>query len=401
MMQKFEDFEKKFTDFFTKDGLDLILNYLHSLKNQLNNSEITIDQQDLVMNGIYEFISEFSLNYTNSRINFSDTLNLIEEIGSPSEIIQSFDFNKIEGYDFVMCPYCKWKNDLQSVFCEYCGKKVKTKEDTSSGIKNLSRNKINSDFKQKLNQDFIDHPYSRSIIIASILSIIIIYISSLPTSLPILFNSPITFILFSLFIVMLSFFLGFFPSIFLGLIFGFIFDLKYKNKKSLKFRQDKILQHFEENRAGGLFLVFIGFTILSLLFGSASASSIRPLIVLIWMISIFLNVFFGLYYDRSGGKPTDLSLTQLNKLKLTVEKINNLELISINKKVVPIVIILSFLTLLLNFNYISSIAPSNLVSILFVLFLVYGISYLAIINGVLYMQLNSWKNVSRIYSNET
>ena len=154
--------EERILEYFTFDGAELIKNYLQSLKKYVNNVVITKDQQDSVISVITDFIDEYHENYKPSKISFTYTLILINELGSPMEIIQSFEFEVKSEIETKDCVHCGWKNSLNSVYCEYCGK---LSEDMNETTKTSDSYFKISNYKSDFKQSMIDYPYSRSFII--------------------------------------------------------------------------------------------------------------------------------------------------------------------------------------------------------------------------------------------
>lgn len=390
-----EEFKNKIEIFFTADGLELVINYIESLKTHMEKSEVNNNQQEVVINGIIEFIDEFGSSYQNSKINFSDSLKIIDEIGSPSEIIQSFEFAKDYEEDKLQCPSCKWKNEPKSTYCEFCGKSLSNLNDAVSIKTSNIRKRVYTNLTQKINQEFIDHPYPNSIFLSSMLISVLIFTIGFNRIL--VAHSLLEFIAFFIAGFVSSFFVSLFPALLIGVIVGFIIDLKYKSEKSLKFRQAKIIKYFERNVALGFIMVFGGITFGISFYALASNSFILPLLVLIWFASIILDTIIVLYYDKSSERPTKLNLTELNKLKLLVDKNNNQKFIQYNLKIIPIVIIISLLISLLNLSYLSTIENINLVMSGILLVFLYILSFLMISNGFLLIQVYSWREISKNY----
>lgn len=390
-----EEFKEKIGNLFTADGLELVVSYFESLKSKMEKSEINSDQQEIVIKGIFEFIFELSSNYKTSKINFSDTLNLIDEIGSPTEIIESFDFTTDFNKNNLQCPSCKWKNDPKTIFCEYCGKEIKKIYYNSSLKENLLKTEFNKDFTQKLKHDYFEHPYSRNIIYSTLIITIILLIRGYRSFLTI--HSMFDLILISTIGISLCFAVSIIPSLLLGSFLGFIVNIKIKSKKSLIVRQDKILNHFEQNLAEGFILVFIGTTFLVSWLGFGIDVSFQPLMVLLWSIFIILDIFMIFYYHKPNLKPLNMNLTELGNLKLIVDKNNNKQFLRLNITSIPYILIISFIMIILNYVHFSTTNGFNMVPALTFFFLYYVICCIFIINGFLSIRLNSWREISMKY----
>ena len=196
---------------------------------------------------------------------------------------------------------------------------------------------------------------------------------------------------------MLSFVSTLLPAIVVALIVGFILDTEFKSKKSLKFRYDKIIEHFEENVFVGSILIFMGISFLLVFFALGSGTSLTLLAIIIWIIAFTSSILLIIYYYKPSLKPTNLNLAQLGKLKLRIDKINNKKFLIFNLKAIPLTILFSVITLVINFIFPSSIIPINSGPIGSIWYLVYLVSYYLIINGFLFIQLNSWRDIDKNY----
>ncbi|MFX0094488.1 MAG: hypothetical protein ACFFBD_22310, partial [Candidatus Hodarchaeota archaeon] len=77
---------------FTPDAWQMFNSFLWSLQEKMDEFNITQEQQTSVFSGIKEYLQEYIEDYKNSAlIPFEETMELISNIGSPSEILQALD----------------------------------------------------------------------------------------------------------------------------------------------------------------------------------------------------------------------------------------------------------------------------------------------------------------------
>ncbi len=237
------DFLVRFQDistYFSPDAWQLVISFLINLQEKLEQFNISMEQQTTVFNGIEEFIQEFIEEYRdNGIINFENSIELIGEIGSPSEILQAIEVSieeiksrtnilenpksrkKHEKGNKLLCRYCSWANESDARFCENCGRKIYELVEATNPI--------------QLPQAIINHPFKTSILLSYLALIILGSIGVIISPL----SSPSTY---SYNQVGLGDFLGDIlqevigPAIVLGLILGFLIKWIYREERSTKYR---------------------------------------------------------------------------------------------------------------------------------------------------------------------
>ena len=131
------------SSYFTTDAWQVIDSFVQNLQKKLDQFNIVTNDQSAIFNGIQEFLQDFVSDYKESaKITFSEALSLIQDIGSPSEILQSMELSGDEALSQVhepiphiikekaasskstSCPSCSWFNEIDSVFCDNCGRKL-------------------------------------------------------------------------------------------------------------------------------------------------------------------------------------------------------------------------------------------------------------------------------------
>ena len=370
-----------FKKYFTSDSSDLISNYIINLENYMTREGVYTEQINVVINGILEFIGEYATNYKDEKINFSATLGLIEEIGSPTEIVQSLDFKKTNLVsESIICQYCKMTNAIDNIYCEFCGKSIK-KILKSNEQDNQTEYYPYKNFIPTRKQDIIDHPYSRSyLLFTAIFTLLFIFLSYTSDFWKI--TGHVDGLLFFVGSFLFSLVVALIISLFFSIVFGLIMDIIYKDFKSAKFQYDKIIEHFEENLVAGFMMVFFGITILTLT--TFYKSELIPFTAFFWIAVMIINYLYLIFYGRQSFRPKTLSLTQLNLLKFNIEKKNRDKYYKFNKTVILPIILLSIITsLILN--------PAITLTPLLLSVMIFSLLYLAILNGFLIMQINSWK----------
>jgi hypothetical protein len=77
---------------FTEDAIFLIHSYFNKLQNKLGTSGVPQTKQSFILKGLYYFINEYIEDHVNksSIISFETTLNILNEIGSPTVEVNLF-----------------------------------------------------------------------------------------------------------------------------------------------------------------------------------------------------------------------------------------------------------------------------------------------------------------------
>ena len=83
---------------FTDDALFLIQSYFKKLNKKMIESGVPHRKQRFIIDGLQSFLDEYiEDSIGKKRISFDDTLDILSEIGSPTEIIQTLSFTKHTG----------------------------------------------------------------------------------------------------------------------------------------------------------------------------------------------------------------------------------------------------------------------------------------------------------------
>ena len=116
---------------FTSDAWQLGSSFLINLTEKFKQFNIPLDKQRSTFEGIFEFIEDYVENFEGlAKINYLETLRLLEAIGSPAEILQMMDLPfeistketlYDESSDRAQCTECGWFNELDSNYCDNCG----------------------------------------------------------------------------------------------------------------------------------------------------------------------------------------------------------------------------------------------------------------------------------------
>ncbi len=366
--------EEKFEEFFTTDAWIIIQSFFTQLENKLTEYKIPHSKQKSTIEGLIEYLEEFIENRkTDRKINFNDALKLLEEIGSPSDIISMLEIPqdlRIEQQiqspnqklqNIQICLKCQFLNSKDAEFCENCGTNLITKELQVSKIK----------------QSIIDHPYSFSFILAYIGLVFVLSIIFMPNV-----QNPLYSIVSGLFYAS-------FPAPLIAVINGWILDYFLKEKKSSKFKYNKIMNDIEINFALGSFLFFLS-TCLLLLFGITLQLAMVVLIAIIFCFCLFFILIL-----EAQLKPDNIPYIELLKLKkaleeYTQEKIKNHN-INFTVAISPVIII----AIIIIFTYPPSYDVSGVIisAIMFIFSLYSGF------NGILAMYYYSWPKIRSYVKN--
>jgi len=216
-------FQNEFTNLiphFTDEAWNILQGYLVSLQDTIDSTNISINATNSLLQGIYQYLLDFIVdNQIVTKIDFSQTLQLIDEIGSPKDIIKNIEISDenrpqifpIDMDKGIWCDKCNWSNIPDSLFCQVCG------------------NKLENYVKQTdLRQKIVDHPYSFSfLVVLSFLAVVSIS----------LFRSGEGHLI-----------IGLIPlTIFLTLIFGYAIRQIFGDELSFKARYNILLEDLEKN----------------------------------------------------------------------------------------------------------------------------------------------------------
>jgi hypothetical protein len=384
------DFQK-FSTYFTSDAWQLIRSFLNNLQTKMDHFNIAIEEQTTILSGIEEYILEFIENYKDrAKITFTESISLIQEIGSPSEILRSMDIpfdqtikpesvtTQIESitdlptYNKVICRACNWSNEPDSRFCDHCGVRI---GELTDGRRELRLPRIP--------YELIESPYISGFLLAylmlifgGILNIIITYSPSnypnldyIPELYRKLSDTPPGMII---------------PAIIIGLVMGYIIKRFYSDNL-LKYRYDVHLTHLQKYFFLGLVLTIIS---LWLFFIYVPIRVTRDELITLFIFLTITCIIFSLWIYRwnSTKRPSDIPYLIVLRHVKGLEEDNFRKIISIN-------LIGGLGIFLLVFVFWSPIMPWNVVAIPAWIILI--ISLIILLNGVLLINYYSWLYINR------
>jgi hypothetical protein len=358
------------TEYFTPDAWSLVKTFFSDLQAKLIESGIPTAQQDTIVAGLSDYISEFVDDHKNrERINYESALILLREIGSPTDIILTLDPEKLHPTKPVtdvkvarksqqICSKCQYPNTPDAVFCENCGRKIE-----STDL-----------WKERIIQESVDHTYLVSFIVIYALLGVLTYLIN-----PFSSSNQLERTALSLVVSII-------PAMFLALIAGAILDSFMKDRKSLKFRYNKILNQFEEVVSWGFLFVFLASMIFGLL---AIFGFVWSLLV---AIILFITSFIWLVVAQ-GNKPQEIPYITLLTTKRMFDGLVQEKLTKINLYGGTVVVMLVVVWNFIIYNLITSppltIEGAIIVSIFQITAILLGL------NGYLMMYYYSWSQVNR------
>ncbi|MFX0204556.1 MAG: hypothetical protein ACFFDT_01110 [Candidatus Hodarchaeota archaeon] len=387
---QFQDFSK----FFTSDAWHLIHSFINNLQTKMDQFNIETEEQTTILSGIEEYILEFIENYKDkAKITFVETLQLIQEIGSPSEILHSMDlpFDQVDQpemittdevsplnlptYNKVICGDCDWPNEPDSRFCDHCGVKL--------------GDIIDRGWKARLPgipYEVIESPYISSFLIAYLMLVfgrVLSYIYIYSTLFyPNLIYIPELYRKFSDIPPEMII-----PAFIIGLVFGSVIERVYSAKLT-KYSYDVHLTHLQKYFSLGLVLTLIS---LWLFFIYVPIRVTRDELTTLFIFLTIISSIFPIWIHRwnSLKKPSDIPyLTILRHIK-SMEEENFRKMTTLN-------VIGGFGIFLLVVIFWSPIMPWTVVAIPAWIILI--ISLIILLNGVLLMYYYSWIYINRFIS---
>lgn len=313
---------QELSTYFTSDAWQLIDSFLNNLQNKMDQFNIKTEEQLTVFSGIEEFILEFVENYKDrAKITFTEALGLIQDIGSPSEILHSMDFpidqipkqevvltqketvTDFRKYDKILCNTCSWSNEPDSLFCDHCGTRI---EEIKEDIKTLNLPRIP--------QEIVNSPYIAlflltylALIISGIFAIVFAYS---PLTEPNLEFIPDIF--YKLNDVSTGMII---PAIILGLIVGFFIRRLYTTKYA-QYRYNVHLTQLQTYFSFGMIITFISLW-LCLVYVPIRVTRNEFVFSVIFLTFICLLLGTWIYKWNSSKIPSDLPyLVFLKHLKI-------------------------------------------------------------------------------------
>ena len=388
---------KELSSFFTSDAWQLISSFLNNLQTKMDQFNITAEEQKTVFNGIEEFTLEFIENYKDkTKITFTQALGLIQDIGSPSEILQSMDLPidkltkqkvlitqeekpvDIPKHDKVFCLTCGWPNELDSNFCDNCGIRItKVVEDKKAiGLPRIPHEIINT-------------PYIASFLLSYLVLIVLgnlaLVITYSPLTQPNLEFIPDLFRQLSDIPTRM-----FVPAVIIGLILGFVITRLYSDKLM---QYDMHLIDLQKFFSLGVVLTLISLWLILIYIPiRVTRDEMVFLIIFLTLISCTLPIW-GIKWN-SVNKPSDIPyLTFLKYLKALREyNIRNIRIYNFVGFVIIFFIVTAFWSALMGYT-VFEIPGWTVFGVPAWIALI--LSLLMLLNGVLLLYYYSWVNINR------
>ncbi len=395
---------------FTEDAIFLIHSYFDKLLNKLETSGVPQTKQDFILKGLYYFINEYIEDHVNknSIISFETTLNILNEIGSPTEIIQTLSFTKDSQMTSItksepsiasrskffselpqktnhltVCQYCHTSSESSSNYCEKCGKNLFDQQN----------------FLQNVKQEIIDHNYFITFLFCwfgfvilqaffyvsfgiSMFSILFPDIHLRGWSIPFSKSLAISMILSSI------------PAFIVSLIVGFLFDQLYFNElKSFKQKYSQAIEKLQGRFILGIWLTVIGTILLLFLILNGFMEFILLLITVSWIYGVFVWKHFLL-----EGKPHDIPYFKLLSTKKLLDNNIKEKFFVFNPISIFMSIILATLWAFLADYYLlhPELEFQELVLVGGLVMIVLFI----LVNGIFFMYFYNWSHIKKIIQRE-
>ncbi|MHA2123529.1 MAG: hypothetical protein ACW990_20215 [Promethearchaeota archaeon] len=394
---------------FTEDAMFLIHSYFDILQTKLETFRVPQTKQGFILKGLYYFINEYIEDHMNknSIISFETTLNILNEIGSPLDIIQTLSSTKDsqmtsitksepstasrsqsfseltqKANHLTVCQYCHTSSESSSNYCENCGKNLFDQQD----------------FLQNIKQEIIDHNYFITFLFCWFGFVILqafFYVSFGISMFSILFpdiHLKLWSIPFSESLA-ISMILSSIPAFIVSLIVGFLFDQLYFNKlKSSKQKYNQAIEKLQERFILGIWLNVIGIILFLFLILNGFTEFIFLLMIVLWMYGVSIwNHFF------LKGKPNDVPYFKLLSTKKLLDKHVKEKYFVFNPISMFMSIILAALwAFLAEYLLYPELEFQELV-------LVGGLGMIAlfiIVNGIFFMYFYNWSYIKKIIQRE-
>ncbi|MFX1505800.1 MAG: hypothetical protein ACFFDC_06750 [Promethearchaeota archaeon] len=382
---QFQDFSK----FFTSDAWHLVDSFINNLQTKMDQFNIETEEQTTILGGIEEYILEFIENYKDkAKVTFVEALQLIQEIGSPSEILHSMDLpfdqtdqselittEEFSPSDKVICRGCDWPNEPESRFCDHCGVKI------GEIIDHKWKSRLPS-----IPYEVIESPYISGFLLAylvlvfgRVLSYIYFYSA---IYYPNLIYIPDLYRKFSDIPPEMII-----PAFIIGLIFGFVVERIYSTQLT-KYSYDMHLTHLQKYFSLGLVLTLISVWLFFIYVPiRVTRDELTTLFIFLTIISVFFPIW--IYRWNSIKKPSDIPYLTILRHIRSMEEDNFRKITTMN-------IIGGFGIFLLVVIFWSPIMPWTVVAIPAWIILI--ISLIILLNGVLLMYYYSWICINRFIS---
>lgn len=390
---------QELSSYFTSDAWQLISSFLNNLQTKMNQFNIVAEEQMTVFTGIEEFILEFIENFKDiAKITFAEALGLIQDIGSPSEILHSMDFPldqitekkvvkpqeekpiDIKKYDKVFCLACSWPNEPDSNFCDNCGVRIaKVVEDKK--IIGLPR----------IPHEIINSPYIAVFLLSYLVLIVFgnlaLAITYSPLTQPNLEFIPDLFRQLSDIPTRM-----FVPAVIIGLILGFVISRLYPDKLM---QYDMHLIDLQKFFSLGLVLTLISLWLILIYIPiQVTRDEMVFLIIFFTLISCILSIW-GFKWN-SVNKPSNMPyLIFLKHLKaLRDYNIRSIRIYNVFGCVIIFFIVTAFWSTLMGYT-VFEIPGWTVFGVPAWIALI--LSFVMLLNGALLLYHYSWVNINRFF----
>ncbi len=390
---------QELSKYFTSDAWQVVNSFIESLQEKLDQFKVPSTYQDSVFSGIQEFLLDFVSDYEeNAKITFSETLSLIQDIGSPSEIIQSMEFSGEEAktqtealalektkkksikLTSISCPSCSWFNESDSIFCDNCGRKL-----------DVSEKKSRSRFRISLPQEIISSPLISGFLLSYLIFVTggMIYLSY---SYSFLFEPDIVYIP-DLFDKLVGISTGMIiPAILAGLLLSVTINWIY-SKKYLIDRYEEHLVQLQKKFSFGLILTLIGiWSILVYIPIRVTRDEMSILILISTLICIIFPIL--IYRWNLSNKPFETPyFTFLKSLRMLESyNMNNIKIYSIFS------IAISFFGVTIGWSIVMPYSVFDITGITVFgipTWIFFAFSIVLLFYGILLMYYYSWTSINR------
>ena len=390
---------------FTEDAIFLIRSYFDKLQNKLETSGVPQAKQGFILKGLYYFINEYIEDHVNknSKISFETTLNILNEIGSPTDIIQTLSstkdslmtsttksepnivsrsksFSKLpqKTNHLTVCQYCQTSNESSSNYCENCGRNQFYQQNLLQNIK----------------QEIIDHNYFITFLFCwfgfAILQVFF-YASFGVSMFSYLFpdiHLRLWGIPFSESLA-ISMILSVIPAFIVSLIVGFLLDQLYFNElKSSKQKYNQAIEKLQHRFILGIWLNVIGIILFLFLILNGFTEFMLLMMIVLWIYGASVWKHFHL-----EGKPHNIPYFKLLSTKKLLDKNVKEKYFVFNPISIFMSIILATLwAFLADYLLHPELEFQELV-------LVCGLVMIAlfiIVNGIFFMHFYNWSHIKNI-----
>jgi len=377
MKTNYQSYMKSLQNHFTEEAWRQFQAYLRNLVDTLEEANISQEQADHTLEGIKEYILGYATELPNQQqISFHQALTLIEEIGSPQEIIRELNPTiTTDNEQTKFCPECGAKMPLNDIYCKSCGKNTTIPSRTFSPVK----------------QWIIDRPNTAGMILSFGLAMVATIIVGILILIGISRGAEISIQMDFGFVLLACLFLAA-----VGMAIGWIINSLYGDYISFRKRYEQVAEFFEERYLSGQILFVIGLWIYGI-YGIMYRNNItnsydgNPAAAFIFLLApLYLILILGLNPSPSSD---EFTYYQLLKLRGKSSQQVSTRLLDFNKIAVAVIIILAFSWHLFLFPKAEQTAwfavPGYVI----------GILALAMVNGLYYSYQYSWRHLRKVNIN--